>query len=49
MVSTFEIKKISKDYTDTKSVELEFQDVKGVDQDDDFASYWLPKLRKATI
>ena len=47
MVSTFANKKDIERLYRHQEQSARVQDVKGVDQDDDFASYWLPKLRKA--
>ena len=47
MVSTFANKKDIDRLYRHQEQSARLQDVKGVDQDDDFASYWLPKLRKA--
>ena len=47
MVSTFANKKDIDRLYRHQEQSTRLQDVKGVDQDDDFASYWLPKLRKA--
>ena len=47
MVPTFANKKDIDRLYRHQEQSARLQDVKGVDQDDDFASYWLPKLRKA--
>ena len=47
MVTTFANKKDIDRLYRHQEQSARLQDVKGVDQDDDFASYWLPKLRKA--
>lgn len=47
MVTTFGNKKDIERLNRHQEQSARLQDVKGVDQDDDFASYWLPKLRKA--
>ena len=47
MASTFASKKDIERLYRHQEQSARVQDVKGVDQDDDFASYWLPKLRKA--
>jgi len=47
IVSTFGNKKDIEKLNRHREQAAKLQDVKGVDQDDDFAAYWLPKLRKA--